>query len=236
MCIFSSCESMQFSVPGCTRLSIDGIVGMLKAYKNSPGTQGVKHLHIGGLYGVTPTHFEEIKLLLSTDRKQQKQSHTDSQLQEQSHTDSQQQEHSHTDSQQQEHSHTDSQQQEHSGADSQLKKHSNKPHFYCRWNLYIPRDDDRSLDIEVCPRCENLRLVYDCPAEGCHGVVGHASQVCRACTLCIPRCSQCGRCISDGEYEETFCLELLCSQCSHHLSKLIGKTNGKVGLIRQSSP
>ncbi|KAL5055425.1 hypothetical protein RYX36_036107 [Vicia faba] len=166
----------KLSVPGCTRLSIEGIVGI----------------------------------------KQQKYSHTDSQLQE--------------------HSRADSQLQEHFRADSQPKKHSNKPHFYCRWNLYLPCDDDRSIDIEVCPRCENLRLVYDCPAEGCQGVVGHASQVCRACTLCIPRCSQCGRCINDGEYEETFCLELLCSHCSHHLSKLLGKTNGKVGLIRPSSP
>ncbi|KAI5385238.1 F-box protein SKIP14 [Lathyrus oleraceus] len=197
---------IKLSVPGCTRLSIEGIVGMLKAYKNSLGAQGVKHLHIGGLYGVTPKHFEEIKLLLSTDSQQQEQSHTDSQL------------------------------QGHSRADSQLKKLSNKPHFYCRWNLYLPCDDNRSIDIELCPRCENLRLVYDCPAEGCQGVVGHASQVCRACTLCIPRCSQCGRCINDGEYEETFCLELLCSNCSHHLSKLLGKTDGKVGLIRPSSP
>ncbi|KAK7359422.1 hypothetical protein VNO77_01382 [Canavalia gladiata] len=168
---------IKLSFPGCTRLSIEGIVGILKAY-NSMGTQGVKHLHIGGLYGVTQKHFEELKLLL--------------------------------------------------GADSQLLKHSHKPHFYRRGNLYLSCDDDRAIDIEVCPRCQNLRLVYDCPSEGCQGV-GHTTQVCRACTLCIPRCSQCGRCINDSEYEETFCLELLCSSCSKQLVKCSERADRKVG-------
>ncbi|XP_061352949.1 F-box protein SKIP14 [Gastrolobium bilobum] len=168
---------IKLSVPGCTRLSIEGIVGILKAY-NSMGSQGVKHLHIGGLYGVTQKHYEELKLLL--------------------------------------------------GPDSQLLQHSPKPHFYCRGNLYLSLDDDRAIDIEVCPRCQNLRLVYDCPAEGCQGV-GHPAQVCRACTLCIPRCSQCGHCINDSEYEETFCLELLCSSCSKQLVKCLERTDRKVG-------
>ena len=167
---------MQLSVPGCTRLSIEGIVSILKAFK-STGTQGVKHLHIGGLYGVTQKHFEELKLLL--------------------------------------------------GTDSQMLQHSRKPHFYRRGNLYLSCDDDQAIDIEVCPRCQNLRLVYDCPAEGCQGV-GHAMQ-CRACTLCIARCSQCGRCINDSEYEETFCLELLCSSCSKQLVKCSERPERKVG-------
>ncbi|KAF7813637.1 F-box protein SKIP14 [Senna tora] len=152
----------KLSVPGCTRLSIEGIVSMLKAFK-SIGTQGVKHLRIGGLYGVTHEHFEDLKLLL--------------------------------------------------GTDSQMLQHSRNPHFYRRGNLYLSCDDDRVIDIEMCPRCQNLRLVYDCPAEGCQGT-GHSTQACRACTLCIARCSQCGQCINDNEYEETFCLELLCSGCS----------------------
>lgn len=168
---------MQLSVPGCTRLSIEGIVGMLKAY-NSMGTPGVKHLHIGGLYGVTQEHFDELKLLL--------------------------------------------------GTDSQLLQHFHKPKFYHREKMYLSCDDDRAIDIEVCPRCQNLRLVYDCPLEGCHGV-GHTTQVCRACTLCIPRCSQCGRCVYDSEYEETFCLEWLCSPCAKQLVKCSERTDGKVG-------
>ena len=172
---------IKLMVPGCTRLSIDGIVGMLKAY-NSRGTQRLKQLHIGGLYGVTPEKFEDIKLLL--------------------------------------------------GTDSQLQEHSHKPHFYCRWNLYLPCDDDRSLDIEVCPRCQSLRLIYDCPAEGCQEKAGHTTQACRACTLCIPRCSRCGCCINDSEYEETFCLELLCSSCSQHLARM----DGEVGEVSSVLP
>ncbi|KAG4999788.1 hypothetical protein AAZX31_08G098800 [Glycine max] len=167
----------KLSVPGCTRLSIEGIVTILKAY-NSMDTQGVKHLHIGGLYGVTQKHFEELRFLL--------------------------------------------------GADSPLLPHSHKSHYYRRGNLYLSCDDDQAIDIEVCPRCQNLRLVYDCPAESCQGVE-HTTQVCRACTLCIPRCSQCGRCINDSEYEETFCLELLCSSCSKQLVKCSERGDRKIG-------
>lgn len=155
-------KTLQLSVPGCTKLNIEGIVGMLKAY-NSIGTQGVKHLYMGSLYGVTQQHFEELKLLL--------------------------------------------------GTNSQLQQHSHKPHFYRRGNLYLSFDDDRDIDIEVCPRCQSYKLLYDCPAEGCQEI-GHTSQVCRACIICIPRCSQCGRCIKNSAYEETFCLELLCSSCN----------------------
>lgn len=158
---------MQLSVPGCTRLSIEGIVNSLKAFK-SMAAQGVKHLRIGGLYGVTHKHFEELKLLL--------------------------------------------------GTDSQMQQNARQPHIYHRGNFYLSCDDDRDIDIEVCPRCQNVRLVYDCPAEACQGK-GHATQVCRACTLCIARCVHCGRCINDSEYEETFCLELLCSDCWKQLMK-----------------
>lgn len=151
----------KLSVPGCTKLSIEGIVNNLKAFK-SKGAQDLKHLRIGGLYGVTEQHFEELKFLL--------------------------------------------------GTDSQMKQNPRKPHFYHRGNFYLPNDDDSDIDIEMCPRCQNLRLVYDCPAEVCPGK-RHPTQVCRACTLCIGRCVQCGRCITDDEYEETFCLEKLCSDC-----------------------
>ncbi|KAJ6351501.1 hypothetical protein OIU78_007425 [Salix suchowensis] len=46
----------KLSVPGCTRLSIEGIVTSLKAFKTT-GAQGVKHLRIGGIYGVTQKLF-----------------------------------------------------------------------------------------------------------------------------------------------------------------------------------
>lgn len=167
----------KLSVPGCTRLSIEGIVSCLKAFK-SVGTLEVKHLRIGGLYGVTQKHFEDLKFLL--------------------------------------------------GLNDNMQQNARKPHFYHRGNFYLSCDDDRSIDIEMCPRCQNLRLVYDCPAQGCQGKE-HATQVCRACTLCIPRCAQCGRCINDSEYEETFCLELLCSDCLNQLPKCQERHDRKFG-------
>ena len=171
---------MQLSVPGCTRLSVEGIVSCLKAFK-SVGTLGVKHLRIGGLYGVTQKHFEDLKFLL--------------------------------------------------GMNDNMQQNARKPHFYHRGNFYLSCDDDRSIDIEMCPRCQNLRLVYDCPAQGCQGKE-HATQVCRACTLCIPRCAQCGRCINDSEYEETFCLEFLCSDCLNQLPKCQERHDRKFGLSK----
>ncbi|XP_065873713.1 F-box protein SKIP14 [Euphorbia lathyris] len=157
------------SVPGCTKLSIEGIVTSLKAFRTT-GMQGVKHLRIGGLYGVTQKHFEELKFLLGVDERDQ--------------------------------------------------QNPRKPHFYRRGNFYLSCDDDCIIDIEACPRCQNLRLVYDCPAEGCQQK-DNSPQTCRACTLCIARCVQCGRCINDSEYEETFCLELLCSDCSDCCKQLL---------------
>ncbi|KAK8516694.1 hypothetical protein V6N11_007456 [Hibiscus sabdariffa] len=157
----SNPKLIKLSVPGCTRLSIEGILSSLKALK-SMGTQGVKHLRVGGLFGVTVNHFEELKFLL--------------------------------------------------GIDNQIEQIVHKPHFYNRRNLYLSSEDDRAIDIEMCPRCQNMMLLYDCPAEGCQQK-DHTAQLCRACSLCILRCLQCGRCINDGEYEETFSLEYLCSGC-----------------------
>ncbi|XP_059633583.1 F-box protein SKIP14-like [Cornus florida] len=169
-------------VPGCTRLSIEGIVNSLKALK-SKGSPGIKYLRIGGLYGITDHHFEELKSMLGTDRT--------------------------------------------------TPQNGRKPHFYHRGNFYLLCDDDRAIDIEVCPRCQKLRLVYDCPAEGCQGK-DCVTQLCRACTLCIARCVQCGRCINDSEYEETFCLEFLCSGCFKQLRKSQARQDKKIGLAKNA--
>lgn len=101
------------------------------------------------------------------------------------------------------------------GTDERQEKEAQearKPHFYVRGNIYLLFDDNRSIDIEACPKCQRLRLVYDCPFEGCRTKDGTPDS-CRGCTLCIARCIQCGRCISDNEYEETFFLDLLCADC-----------------------
>ncbi|CAA0833151.1 F-box protein SKIP14 [Striga hermonthica] len=164
-------------VPGCTRLTIEGILINIKNYNSNKDFQGIKHLRIGGLYGVTRDHYEELKLLL--------------------------------------------------GPGGLRPDKRQEPHFYHRGNFYLPFDDNRTIDIEMCPRCEKFRLVYDCPAGGCQ-VKESSSQACRACTLCIARCAQCGRCISDNEYEETFCLDLLCSYCFKQMLKCQNEVDKKV--------
>ncbi|KAM7267086.1 hypothetical protein ACFE04_009252 [Oxalis oulophora] len=156
---------MKLSVPGCTRLSIEGVVKNIKAFNSMMGTQqGLKYLRVGGLFGVTHIHFEELKSLLGVDRKM-----------------------------------------------SQL---THKPHFFTGTNAYLSLEDDRALDVEMCPRCQNVRLVYDCPTEVCQAKeVDDALVCCRACTICIARCFDCGKCVNGNEYEEMFCLESVCSDC-----------------------
>ncbi|CAI9093275.1 OLC1v1028740C1 [Oldenlandia corymbosa var. corymbosa] len=159
-------------VPGCTRLSIEGLVTSLKDFASENGSQPIRYLRIGGLSGVTHDHFEDLKVLL--------------------------------------------------GADKHHKKGNyHKPHFFLRGKIYVSCDDDRAIDIEVCPRCDKYRLVFDCPSVSCQvkDQEAKAAAVCRACAICIPRCVQCGRCISDSEYEETFCLDNICSECCLHLSE-----------------
>ncbi|KAJ0489657.1 putative F-box domain, leucine-rich repeat domain superfamily, F-box-like domain superfamily [Helianthus annuus] len=147
-------------IPGCTRLSIEGILNNLKAFNSSTETAGIKHIRTGGFYGITLDHYEQLNNLLGV----------------------------------------------------QNNKHI--PNYYHLANLHAPCDDDRALDVEICPRCQNLRLVYDCPAGGCR-----PKDQCRACIICIPRCAECGRCVHNSEYEETFSLEYLCSECLKQLPR-----------------
>ncbi|KAF8090650.1 hypothetical protein N665_0470s0015 [Sinapis alba] len=161
----SNPQVVKLGVPGCTRISIDGLVSILRDLKSS-GKLQVKHLETGGLYGVTKDHYDDLLDLLDIDSNVQQQSIMQ------------------------------------------------KPRYYHRGYSFATCDDVRALDIDMCRKCENWRIVYDCPAEDCKG-----KEECRACALCIQRCAQCGRCIK-GVYEETFCLEFLCSGCSkpRHLS------------------
>lgn len=106
-------------------------------------------------------------------------------------------------------------------ADKLMQLKSDTPYYYRSGHSSPCCDEDCAIDIEVCPRCENPRLVYDCPAESCKGKQP-GNQMCRACTICIPRCGECGRCVNDTEYDETFCLEKVCSECRkrpvlHHI-------------------
>ena len=106
----------------------------------------MKQLRIGGLYGVTREHLEQLNYLL----------------------------------------------------DGGLQQRSQrvKPRFYPngRYADYaLSQDDDSTIDVEACPNCGDVTLVYDCTDESCQ-----SQRDCRGCDLCIPRCDVCGKCI-DGE-------------------------------------
>ncbi|KAK4282281.1 hypothetical protein QN277_013677 [Acacia crassicarpa] len=99
-------------------------------------------------------------------------------------------------------------------ADKYLQQRDRRPRFYHRWFPYT--DDDRVIDIELCPICQTLTTVYDCPAESCPQKQ-QASQSCRGCIACIERCINCGQCIKGFDYVETFCLEIRCVNCWNQL-------------------
>ncbi|WOL00910.1 hypothetical protein Cni_G09623 [Canna indica] len=95
------------------------------------------------------------------------------------------------------------------GIDNHQPK-AQKPKFYHTGRSSPGFDDDRVLDIELCPLCQKYKLVYDCPSESCQGC---GPMQCRACNFCIARCVECGKCIKNCRYVETFCLEYLCVDC-----------------------
>ncbi|GAA0161291.1 ATP synthase [Lithospermum erythrorhizon] len=100
------------------------------------------------------------------------------------------------------------------GLKDYMQSSSHKPRFYHDGEMNLSLDDARAIDLETCPRCLNIREVYDCPAVSCQGKKKPA-QSCRACSLCIPRCFRCGRCLSDRDYEENFFFFLHCLDCDN---------------------
>ncbi|PHT57203.1 hypothetical protein CQW23_05689 [Capsicum baccatum] len=151
----------KLSVPGCGRLTADGILWNLKVLK-SAGKPILKYLGIDGLFGLTHQHFEEFKVLL--------------------------------------------------GVDNSNLPSTRKPRYFQGDQLSGSSDDDHAIDIEICPKCQQLRVVYDCPSQSCQKKKS-TTQLCRACTICIKRCINCGRCLNNCEYEELFSFDLLCLDC-----------------------
>ncbi|XP_016514795.1 F-box protein SKIP14 [Nicotiana tabacum] len=165
-CVLERNPSLKkLSVPGCGRLTADGVLGNLKVFKPA-GKPSLKYLGIDGLFGMTNQHFEEFKVLLDVD--------------------------------------------------SSKLPTNRKPRFFQGGQLSVLSDDDQAIDIEICPKCQQLRLVYDCPSESCQKKQS-TTQLCRACTICIKRCINCGRCLNNCEYEELFSFDLVCLDCCRQL-------------------
>ncbi|XP_074274957.1 F-box protein SKIP28-like [Silene latifolia] len=85
-----------------------------------------------------------------------------------------------------------------------------KPRFYHKYgnsNFRALDEDTSSIDVEECPKCKEVKLVFDCPRESCG---------CLGCGNCIQRCEGCGICLSNEDDEqlgETLCNDILCLDC-----------------------
>uniref|UniRef100_A0A2P2QKZ6 F-box domain-containing protein n=1 Tax=Rhizophora mucronata TaxID=61149 RepID=A0A2P2QKZ6_RHIMU len=102
-----------------------------------------------------------------------------------------------------------------------LEKQKPQPiHYHCWRNQPTSRNEGscHTVDVEVCPRCGNVRMVFDCTKESCKKR-NPLSMGCRGCNFCIPRCEECGRCVDMEELEEAICADILCSDCWLHLAK-----------------
>ncbi|KAJ8447699.1 hypothetical protein Cgig2_031753 [Carnegiea gigantea] len=91
------------------------------------------------------------------------------------------------------------------------KGQDREPRFYHKYDNYSFRSldkDTRPIDVEMCPKCQMVRLVFDCGRKSC-------GDRCRGCLHCFSRCAGCGRCITDAddELEKTICLDYLCLDC-----------------------
>ncbi|KAF9604406.1 hypothetical protein IFM89_006415 [Coptis chinensis] len=113
--------------------------------------------------------------------------------------------------------------------DNCVRSKVSKPRIYHGHSFPSYDEDDHDIDVEICPRCENLRLVYDCPVDCCE-VRQSSPQSCRACTICIPRCVQCGRCVLYADYVETFCLDILCLKCFELQKEERGASSNHISL------
>ncbi|KAJ9135740.1 hypothetical protein P3X46_032890 [Hevea brasiliensis] len=80
-------------------------------------------------------------------------------------------------------------------------------------------ENGRIIDVDICPKCNEVKMVFDCPRETCRQMRDMLFEVCRGCNFCIPRCEECGGCVDAEELEDAACADILCSDCWLHLPK-----------------
>ncbi|KAL5052513.1 hypothetical protein RYX36_033195 [Vicia faba] len=69
------------------------------------------------------------------------------------------------------------------------------------------QENHRIIDLEICPKCSEVKMVYDCPKMDCK------MKECKGCIFCIPRCENCGECVGSEEPEECACGDIMCLEC-----------------------
>ncbi|KAL2545990.1 F-box protein SKIP28 [Forsythia ovata] len=102
---------------------------------------------------------------------------------------------------------------------AQQKKGKIFYHEYRKCSSLRHEEIDGSVDVDVCPKCHEVRMVFDCPGVFCPRKKQHQTIECRGCDHCIPRCEECGICITGLELAEAACADALCLECWLQLPK-----------------
>ncbi|KAL3510517.1 hypothetical protein ACH5RR_029918 [Cinchona calisaya] len=96
-------------------------------------------------------------------------------------------------------------------------------HFYHEYkDLSTFKHSSSPIDVDICPKCDEVRLVFDCPRDSCRRKKQQQRQQkfeCRGCYICISRCEECGICIKEEDPEEAACADMLCLGCWLRLPK-----------------
>ncbi|CAH2045870.1 unnamed protein product [Thlaspi arvense] len=95
--------------------------------------------------------------------------------------------------------------------------HINGVHGFTKHHLsslsnYLPQKG--AIDVEVCPKCEEVMMIPDCSRRSCNHKQT-SERKCRGCRFCVPRCVECSVCLGpDTEIQEAACGgDVLCLEC-----------------------
>ncbi|KAG9445012.1 hypothetical protein H6P81_016352 [Aristolochia fimbriata] len=96
------------------------------------------------------------------------------------------------------------------------------------------------IDVQICPKCKDARLVFDCTRESCNEKLMKEKQLpCRGCYWCLSRCQQCGGCVDfyDESQDLMACPHTLCSNCWPGVPKCVMCNRGSCCIsVRDDDP
>ncbi|CAA3026929.1 Hypothetical predicted protein [Olea europaea subsp. europaea] len=97
--------------------------------------------------------------------------------------------------------------------ETQQKKVKILYHEHKKCSSLKREETDYPIDVDVCPKCYEVRMVFDCP-----GILRPKEQQlqtieCKGCYHCIPRCDECGICITGQELAKAAWADTLCLEC-----------------------
>ncbi|KAL9666308.1 hypothetical protein QQ045_000636 [Rhodiola kirilowii] len=95
-------------------------------------------------------------------------------------------------------------------------QHSHPAYFHNRniISLHQNQNPIPPIDLDICPKCREVRTVFDCPRESCQQK--NQQLQCRGCRYCVVRCEECGGCVDNDDDEvgeEAACGDTLCLKC-----------------------